>query len=232
MISGKSANKIRSYIHRNSTLSPSRERVYTRNLARHGIPYQDAPLAWETVFKNPHDVVVEIGSGMGEATARFASENPGKNIFAIEVYKPGVDSLLRAARAQGLPNLRICRHDAVEVFERMIPDGSVSGVHVFFPDPWPKRRHRKRRLLQPRTLGLIASRLRDGGYLYVVTDWEDYARGVLKSLEGVPALKNPYPLFAPRMSWRPTTLYETKRLSRDQPVRECFFVRSGPCLDC
>jgi tRNA (guanine-N7-)-methyltransferase len=216
--------RIRSSTHRNSSLSVSREKDYKKNYALYGLNFTETFLDWTLVFGNDRDVIAEIGSGMGEATAEFAAVNSDKNIFAIEIYKPGVDTLLRTIQAKGLRNVRICRYNALDVFERMIPGKSLKGVHIFFPDPWPKRRHRKRRLLQPSTMELIASKLRVNGYIYVVTDWKDYAGDILNCLHGIQGLTNPYNAFSPPMRWRPTTLYEKKGLANDQPVRECFFV--------
>lgn len=218
--------RIRSYAHRNSTLTRSRERGFPALYERLGIAFQDAFLDWQAVFGNPRNVVADIGSGMGEATIRFAQEHPGTNLFAVEVYKPGVDRLLREAEALGLSNVRVCRHDAVEVFERMIPPDSLAGVHLFFPDPWPKRKHRKRRLVQPAFARLAASRLRAGGYVHTVTDWEDYAVQMLRLFQGTAGLENPYSGFAPAVPARPITRYEKKGRAQDRPVREGLFVRS------
>jgi len=219
--------KIRSYTHRNSTLSHSREQTFQGLYDRFGIEFKDAFLDWHTAFGNPRDVVADVGSGMGEATIRFALENPKTNVFAVEVYKPGVDRLLREVESLGLQNLCVCRHDAVEVFERMIPPGSLAGVHLFFPDPWPKRKHRKRRLVKPAFARLVASRLRSGGYVHAVTDWEDYAVQILRFFLETVGLKNLYNGFAPPIPTRPVTRYERKGRAQDRPVRECLFVRSG-----
>lgn len=218
--------RIRSYAHRNSTLTRAREQAFPGLYDRLGIAFQDASLDWNAVFDNPRDVVADIGSGMGEATIRFALDHPGTNVFAVEVYKPGVDRLLREAEALGLSNVRACRHDAVEVFERMIPSGSLAGIHLFFPDPWPKRKHRKRRLVQPAFAPLAASRLRPGGYIHAVTDWEDYAVQILQSFHGAAELRNPYNGFAPAVPRRPVTRYEKKGRSQRRLFRECLFVRS------
>jgi tRNA (guanine-N7-)-methyltransferase len=217
--------KIRSYTHRNSTLSDSREQAFQGLYDRFGMEFKDTFLDWQTVFENPRNVVADVGSGMGEATIRFALENPNTNVFAVEVYKPGVDRLLREVEALGLKSLRVCRHDAVEVFEHMIPPGSLAGVHLFFPDPWPKRKHRKRRLVQPAFTRLVASRLRPGGYVHAVTDWEDYAVQILRLFHETEGLTNPYNGFAPSMPTRPVTRYEKKGRARDRAVRECLFVR-------
>jgi len=224
---GGGGRRIRSYAHRSNAFSQGRERLFERLYSLYGIPFREGFLSWNDLFGNERDVLVEIGSGMGEATVRFALENPDLNILAVEVYKPGVEALLHAAEAERLANLRICRADAMDVFEHMIPQESLSGIHLFFPDPWPKRRHRKRRLVQPRSIRLMASRLRAGAYFYAVTDSEDYAGHILRSLEGSAALKNVYDKFSPRMPWRPVTRYETMKLAGGRTARECFFVKDG-----
>ncbi len=162
---------------------------------------------------------------MGETTAAIAAANPGRDYLAIEVHTPGVGSLLKQIEEQGLSNLRIVQHDAAEVFRDMIPAASLDGVHVFFPDPWPKKRHHKRRLLQPSFAALVAGRLRPGGYLHVATDWQDYADQVLEVLESVPQLANTAERFAPRPATRPETKFERRGRRLGHGVWDLFFVR-------
>ena len=147
-----------------------------------GIAYTAAPVDFDACSAARHRRSLEIGFGMGETTAQIAAEHPQYDYLGIEVHTPGVGGLLRLIEAQGLTNIRVIQHDAVEVVTHMIAAASLSGIHVFFPDPWPKKRHHKRRLLQPAFVHLLASRLQSGGYLHVATDWEEYASHILQVL--------------------------------------------------
>jgi tRNA (guanine-N7-)-methyltransferase len=191
-----------------------------------------APLAdYAAVFGRPNPVTVEIGFGMGLATARLAQENPDRNYLGIEVHKPGIGRLLWEIERRGLSNLRIIEYDAVETLERRIPGVSVAAFHIFFPDPWPKKKHRKRRLITRPFTDLLADRLVPGGYLYMVTDSEDYARWALAELSATPALDNPYGDrggFAPPQSWRPPTEFEAKGRAKNHDVWELYMRKPGP----
>src|SRR4051812_19950300 len=162
---------IRSYVLRQGRFSPAQQRAYAELLPRFGIAYSPHPLDLAHVFGRRAPVVAEIGFGMGETTSRIAAENPGNDYLAIEVHSPGVGSLLKQLGEAGLENVRIVQHDAVEVLRDMVPSRSLSAMHVFFPDPWPKKRHHKRRLVQPAFADLAASRLLPGAILHVATDW-------------------------------------------------------------
>jgi tRNA (guanine-N7-)-methyltransferase len=162
---------------------------------------------------------------MGETTSAIAAANPERDYLAIEVHTPGVGSLLKQVEEQSLTNIRIVQHDAAEVFRDMIPPRSLDGVHVFFPDPWPKKRHHKRRLLQPSFIALVAERLRPGGYLHVATDWQEYAEQVLEVLESVPLLENCAERFAPRPASRPETKFERRGLRLGHGVWDLLFTR-------
>lgn len=169
--------------------------------------------------------VVEIGFGMGAATAIIARELPETRFLGIEVHAPGVGKLLSDIEAQGLANLRVARHDAIEVLRDMLPEGSVDGFHVFFPDPWPKKRHHKRRIMSAEFIRLMATKLRTGGYLYFVTDWEEYAEWTLERMGAEPLLMNAHERWAPRAPWRPVTKFEKRALDEDRPIRELWFTR-------
>jgi tRNA (guanine-N7-)-methyltransferase len=171
--------------------------------------------------------VVEIGFGMGAATAAIAEAMPGTAFLGLEVHAPGVGKLLSEIEARGLTNLRVCRHDAVEVVASMLAPGSVDGFHVFFPDPWPKTRHHKRRIMSPEFVALMASRLKAGGYIYYVTDWEEYAEATLEVLRAEPALENGSDRWAERMPWRPVTKFEQRALRDGRPIRELRFAKRG-----
>ncbi|MGH9577613.1 MAG: tRNA (guanosine(46)-N7)-methyltransferase TrmB [Terriglobales bacterium] len=169
--------------------------------------------------------MLEIGSGMGETTARIAAQHPENDYLAIEVHTPGVGSLLNRIVELGLANVRVIQHDAVEVLRDMIAPPALDGVHVFFPDPWPKKRHHKRRLLQAPFVTLLASRMKPGAYVHVATDWEEYAKQILEVLCAEPLLVNTADGFAPRPAWRPQTKFESRGLRLGHRVWDAVFRR-------
>lgn len=189
------------------------------------IPYEKTPLDYEKIFGNKNPVVIEIGFGMGKATAIIAENNPDKNYIGIEVHKPGVGKLLSEIKERNLKNLRIIEHDAMEVLVDQISDGSVSAFHIFFADPWPKKRHHKRRLVQRPRTDLMARKLLKGGYLYFVTDWLPYAEFALEELAATEGLKNRFYGFAPHQEWRPETSFEQKGLDANRVISELMFER-------
>ncbi len=194
-------------------------------MPRLGVAYRPEPLDFCVLFGRRAPVVVEIGSGMGETTVRIAAENPEIDYIAIEVHAPGIGSLLRQVEEAGLTNLRVAQHDAVEVLREMIPAGSLSGIHVFFPDPWPKKRHHKRRLVQPAFAALAASRLARGGRLHVATDWQEYAQQVLAVLGETRGLRNTAEGFAARPPWRPETKFERRGRKLGHGVWDVLFEK-------
>jgi tRNA (guanine-N7-)-methyltransferase len=216
---------IRSYVLRQGRFSRGQQRAYQELLPRFGIAYRPAPLDFREAFGRVAPVVAEIGFGMGETTARIAAENPGIDYLAMEVHAPGVGSLLRQLEAQGSTNVRVISHDAVEVMRDMVPAASLAGIHVFFPDPWPKKRHHKRRLVQPDFAALVAERLQPGGYLHVATDWQEYAEHVLAVLSATPALANSADSYAPRPATRPETKFERRGLKLGHGVWDLVFTR-------
>lgn len=216
---------IRSYVLRQGRFSPAQQRAYSELMPRLGVPFRPGPVDFESVFGRRAPVVVEIGSGMGETTARIAMENPDIDYLAIEVHSPGVGSLLRRVEEEGLTNLRVVQHDAVEVMRDMIPEGSLCAIHVFFPDPWPKKRHHKRRLVQPAFAALAASRLAPGARLHVATDWQEYAEQVLAVLAATPRLRNTASDFAPRPPWRPETKFERRGRTLGHGVWDVLFEK-------
>lgn len=180
------------------------------------------PATW---FGRAAPLILEIGSGMGETTLALARQRPHQNFLAIEVHGPGVGSLLKGISEEHLDNIRVMRHDAVEVLQERMPAGSLAGIHIFFPDPWPKARHHKRRLIQPEFVHLLAKRLAPGGYLHLATDWEDYAEQMLAVLSHEPALKNTGTGFVPRPESRPVTKFEQRGLRLGHGVRDLIFER-------
>jgi tRNA (guanine-N7-)-methyltransferase len=213
---------------RQGRFSRGQQRAYAELLPRFGVNYRREPLDFAELFGRTAPIVLEIGFGMGETTARIAAENPATNYLGIEVHAPGVGSLLRQVEELALANVRVVRHDAVEVLRDMIPPDSLAAMHVFFPDPWPKKRHHKRRLIQPEFAALAASRLAPGGHLHVATDWQEYADHVLAVLSAVPLLRNTAGGFAPRPATRPETKFERRGLKLGHGVWDLLFTRISP----
>jgi tRNA (guanine-N7-)-methyltransferase len=214
---------IRSFVLRQGRMSPAQQRACDELLPRYGV-IAATPLDIGALFGNASPVVLEIGFGMGETTAAIASAHPEVNFLGVEMHWPGVGALLRHIEAQRLANVRVLRHDAVDVVERMIPPASLAGIHVYFPDPWPKKRHHKRRLLKPAFVRTLAQRLAPGGYLHVATDWQPYAEEILDTLAGEPLLANTAQRFAPRPAWRPLTKFERRGLDRGHAVFDLLFT--------
>ena len=214
---------IRSYVLRQGRFSRGQQRAHAELLPRWGVPFHPGPLDFPGLFGRTAPVIVEVGSGMGETTARIARENPANDYLAIEVHSPGVGSLLKQLEEDGSTNVRVAQHDAVEVMREMVAPGSLAGIHVFFPDPWPKKRHHKRRLLQLDFATLAAARLMPGGYFHVATDWEEYAEHVLAVLGQVPGLTNTAESFAPRPATRPETKFERRGLKLGHGVWDIVF---------
>ncbi|MFN4148782.1 MAG: tRNA (guanosine(46)-N7)-methyltransferase TrmB [Rhodocyclaceae bacterium] len=216
---------IRSYVLRQGRVSKAQQRYYDEGMPRWGIPYAATPLDFAAVFGRQAATILEIGCGMGETTALIASAHPENDYLGIEVHTPGVGSLLKEIATRGLTNLRVIQHDAVEVVRDMIPHRSLAGIHIYFPDPWPKKRHHKRRLIQPPFVHQLALRLAPGGYLHCATDWEDYAQQMLEVLSAEALLENTARDFAPRPDWRPQTKFEQRGLRLGHGVWDLLFRR-------
>jgi tRNA (guanine-N7-)-methyltransferase len=211
--------EIRSYVLRQGRITPSQQRALEELLPRFGISFSEEFLNAKEIFGRSAPVVFEIGSGMGETTAAIAQAHPGTDYLAIEVHGPGVGSLLNRIDALALTNLRVIRHDAVEVLERMIPDGALAGIHLFFPDPWPKKRHHKRRLVRPPFAVLAARKLAAGGYFHAATDWPEYA-------DQIDAAFNSNSFFTrEEPKNRPETKFERRGRGLGHPVRDLLFRR-------
>ncbi len=217
--------EIKTFVLRASRMTDAQKRDYETLSAKWCIPFEKKNLNFADIFGNSNPVVVEIGFGMGAATAIIAEQNPNINYLGIEVHTPGVGRLLGNIRDKNLQNLFIVEHDAMEVLEFMIPDNSVSGFHVFFPDPWPKKKHHKRRLMQRPRTNLLAKKLYEGGYIYMATDWEPYAEFALEELSLTETMKNKYEGFAPHQEWRPETKFEHKGLVAERKISEIFFEK-------
>jgi len=216
---------IRSFVLRQGRVSNAQQRYHDEGMPRWGIPYAAAPLDLAAVFGRSAPRFLEIGCGMGETTAHIAAAHPQHDYVGIEVHTPGVGSLLKEIATRELANLRVIQHDAVEVVRDMIPQGALAGIHVYFPDPWPKKRHHKRRLLQPAFVHELALRLAPGGYLHCATDWEEYAVQMLEVLSAEPLLQNTARDYAPRPEWRPQTKFEARGLRLGHGVWDLLFIR-------
>jgi tRNA (guanine-N7-)-methyltransferase len=216
---------IRSFVRRAGRTTTGQAKAVTELGPRFIVPYQPRPLDLQAVFGRDAPVVLEIGFGMGEATAHIAALMPEKDFLCCEVHEAGIGALLKRIGEQGLANIRIVQHDAVEVIDQMLPERSLAGVHIFFPDPWHKLRHHKRRLIQPALVARLAARLRTGGYLHCATDWEPYAQQMLEVLGAEPQLVNSVGAYAPRPHYRPLTKFENRGLKLGHGVWDLVFVK-------
>jgi tRNA (guanine-N7-)-methyltransferase len=193
------------------------------------LPYKAAPLDFDQAFGRHAPTVLEIGFGMGDATAQIAAARPQDDFIGIEVHTPGVGALLQRIQERGLTNLRLLQHDAVEVLRDMIAPGSLAGIHVYFPDPWHKKKHNKRRLIQAPFVQDLSSRLAPGGYLHCATDWQPYAEQMLEVLSAEPTLENTAKStadgYAPRPDWRPLTKFENRGIKLGHGVWDLVFTK-------
>lgn len=219
---------IRSYVLRQGRVSNAQQRAYDTLLPEFGVAFAPELLDLDRVFGRSAPKILEIGFGMGETTAEIAAAHPENDYLGIEVHTPGVGSLLKQVHERGLTNVRIVQHDAVEVLTHMIPPHAFDGVHIFFPDPWPKKRHHKRRLIQPAFVALLADRMKPGACLHVATDWQDYAEQVLAVLSAEPRLRNTAAGYAPRPDYRPQTKFENRGLQLGHAVWDIVFRRNNP----
>jgi tRNA (guanine-N7-)-methyltransferase len=217
---------IRSYVRRAGRTTAGQARALETLGPKYMVRYQPHPVDLAQVFGREAPTLLEIGFGMGEATAHIAGLMPENNFLCCEVHPPGVGALLKRIGEQDLTNIRIVEHDAVEVLDHMLPAGSLAGVHIFFPDPWHKARHNKRRLVQPAFVAKLVPRLRPGGYVHCATDWEPYAQQMLEVLAAEPALRNTAEGFAPRPDYRPLTKFENRGLRLGHGVWDVVFRKA------
>lgn len=220
-----SPRPIRSYVLRQGRISHAQQRAYDSLLPRYGIPYQASALDLEQAFGRRAPTVLEIGFGMGESLADIAHARPELNFIGVEVHTPGVGSLLKQIEARALHNVRVIQHDAVEVLQHMIEQNTLAGVHIFFPDPWPKLRHHKRRLIQAEFTHLVSSRLAPGAYLHAATDWQAYAEHILATFSQETLLENTADEYAPRPAHRPLTKFEQRGIKLGHGVWDIVFRR-------
>ena len=206
---------IRSYVLRQGRTTPAQSRALETLYPRYSIPFPDG----KTASEKP--LVLEIGSGMGETTVEIAKAHPEVDFVAVEVHGPGVGSLLNAIEKNQLGNLRVIRHDAIEVLERMVANGSLAGIHLFFPDPWPKKRHHKRRLVQPAFAALAARKLAPGGVIHAATDWPDYGEWMAQVFSRETLLEKA----EKGITDKPVTKFEARGRRLGHPIRELFYRR-------
>lgn len=216
---------IRSFVLRAGRMGTGQQRALAELGPQFLLPYRPTPLDYAAAFGRSAPVVLEIGFGMGGATAQIAAARPDTDFIGVEVHEPGVGALLKRIGEEGLTNLRLVQHDAVEVLRDMIPPGSLAGVHVFFPDPWHKKKHHKRRLLQPAFVATLVEHIAPGGYLHCATDWQDYAVQMLEVLAAEPQLRNTAEGYAPRPDYRPLTKFEQRGLNLGHGVWDLVFTR-------
>lgn len=219
---------IRSFVLRQGRLTPAQERALETGMPRFGIPFAQQPLNLADIFGRADSAkILEIGFGMGETTAHIAEHHAQWDILGIEVHTPGVGSLLKQVSERGLTNVRVIQHDAVEVLKHMIGEASLDGVHIFFPDPWHKKRHHKRRLIQQEFVMQLSRKLKPGGYLHVATDWQEYAEWILEILRAEPLLENTAADYAAKPEYRPLTKFEQRGLRLGHGVWDILFTRNS-----
>ena len=216
---------IRSFVLRQGRVSPAQQRACDTLLPRYGIQYAVRLLDLAQAFGRGAPKILEIGFGMGESTAAIALAHPENDYLALEVHTPGVGSLLNLIEAQQLGNIRIIQHDAVEVLRDMIANEALDGVHIFFPDPWHKTRHNKRRLIQAPFIAQLAQKIKPGGYIHAATDWQDYAEQALAVLNAESVLENTAASYAPRPDYRPLTKFEQRGIRLGHGVWDMVFSR-------
>lgn len=223
--SGATPPRIRSYVLRAGRVGSGQARALAEIGPQFMLPYRPAVLDLDAVFGRAAPRILEIGFGMGEGLAEIAASHPENDYLGVEVHTPGVGALLKQLGERGLTNVRVIQHDAVEVLSLMLGPASLAGVHIFFPDPWHKKRHHKRRLIQPPLVSLLASRLQPGGYIHLATDWQDYAEQMLVVLGAEPLLANTAADYAPRPETRPLTKFEQRGLRLGHGVWDLVFRR-------
>jgi tRNA (guanine-N7-)-methyltransferase len=217
---------IRSYILRQGRITPAQTKAIQENLKKHAIVFENQPINFNDVFQNRSgELLLEIGFGMGTSTAEIAKANPNKNYIAIEVHSPGVGNLIKLIQENDIFNLKIIQHDAVEVLNTMIKNDCLDGIHIFFPDPWPKKRHHKRRLIQESFLKLMAQKIKQSGYLHIATDWEDYALWIIDLLDKETLLQKTSENFFEKPDYRPLTKYENRGIKLGYKVWDMIFRR-------
>jgi len=221
---------IKSYVLRAGRMGSGQVRAFDQFGPQFLVPYRPERLDVQAAFGRRAPLILEIGFGMGDATAKIAQGRPDDNFLCCEVHEPGVGALLKRCGEEAIGNIRIVRHDAVEVMNNMLGEDSLDGVHIFFPDPWHKSRHHKRRLIQPAFVQRLAQHIRPGGYLHLATDWQPYAAQMMQVLRAEPLLTNMGDAaqegFAHKPDYRPLTKFENRGLQLGHGVWDLVFQRA------
>ncbi len=224
--SKENLHQIKSYVQRAGRVTKKQQQAFDDYASKYMVEYdQNKSLDFSEIFKNSNDVVLEIGFGMGGSLVQMALENPKKNYLGIEVHKAGIGNILYEIEHQNISNLLVMSHDAVEILENMISDDSLSGMQIYFPDPWHKKKHNKRRLVNQSNVDLFSKKLKIGGVFHYASDWLLYAEEVLELLENDDKYKNLYDGFAPRPEWRPLTKFEKRGQNLDHPISDILFEK-------
>lgn len=223
------ARTVRSYVLRAGRVTEGQKRALDELLPRFGVSAGDAVIDFPALFGNDRPVVIEIGFGNGEATWRMARAEPEKNFLGVEVHRPGVGRLLLKIEEHGLENIRIAGEDAVEFLQHRVADRTLDGVRIYFPDPWPKKRHHKRRIVQPAFVALLERKMRAGGLLHLATDWAPYAESMLEVMQSAPGFENLSPTgrYVAKPEWRPPTKYERRGQRLGHEVADLVYRRLG-----
>lgn len=216
---------IRSFVLRQGHMTAAQQRAIDTMWPQFGIDYQNTPIDLNGAFGNTRPKVLEIGFGMGVATVEIAKRLPQTDFLAIDVHGPGVGNILKLIEEENIGNIRVMRHDAVEVVENMLQDGALAGIHIFFPDPWHKKRHNKRRLVQIPFIEKLLPKLAVGGYIHMATDWEEYAFQMLEVLNSFDRLQNTSETFSPTPDYRPETKFEARGKRLGHGVWDLVFKR-------
>ncbi|APC91138.1 MULTISPECIES: tRNA (guanosine(46)-N7)-methyltransferase TrmB [Francisella] len=224
--STENLRQIKSYVQRAGRVTKKQQQALDNYAANYLIEYaKDNKLDFAEIFANTNDVVLEIGFGMGGSLVEMALANPAKNYLGIEVHKAGVGNILYEIKNQNIPNLLVMSHDAIEILENMIKDQSLSNIQVYFPDPWHKKKHNKRRLVNQTNIELFAKKLKSGGVFHYASDWLPYAEEVLELFENDSKYRNLYNGFAPRPEWRPLTKFEKRGQNLEHPISDILFEK-------
>jgi len=223
----ETAVRIRTFNARRGRVSPQRDDTFQRLWPVFGVPVAEQPLDLEATFGRRAPLVLEIGSGMGEASAAMAAADPDRDYLAVEVHYAGIANLMGLLERSGATNARVARGDAITLLTRMLTPGSVDAIHIFFPDPWPKPRHHKRRLIRPENVPLLRDVLRPGGSLHLATDWPGYAQVMLEVIGADSTFVNTTSGYAQRPDWRPVTKFEQRGIAEGRPIADLVFRRAA-----